>query len=376
MIGSVIVSDVEAAMARIAPLEFAAEWDNTGLLVGRGSDEAGSILLTIDLTAAVLDEARAGGANMIVAYHPPIFDPLRSLTDRDPRQRVLLESARAGIALYSPHTALDAAPGGVNDWLAEGLGAGDVRALNPHESLPETEQCKLVTFCPPDATDRLREALATAGAGRIGGYALCSFETLGTGTFLGGEGTSPTIGKPGRLERVQEARLEMVCPVAALPIAIATLKQFHPYEEPPIEVHPLRARPLRSIGQGRRVVLDEPQPLEELVTRIKKLLGVRALQVAAADDVPRQFESIGVCAGAGGSLLAAATAAGCRLFLTGEMRHHDVLAASAAGCTVLLAGHTSTERGYLQVLRRSLAALLPDATIAISRRDSDPLREV
>ncbi len=367
------VEQVSAALGTIAPLEYAADWDQVGLLVGGGDWEGSPLMLTIDLTAAVLREATEGGARMIAAYHPPIFEPLARLTASEPRQRIILDAARQGIAVYSPHTALDAAPGGVNDWIADCLGHGDVRALQPHEALPESEQCKVVTFCPPEAADRVRSALATVGAGRIGGYEHCSFEIRGTGTFFGGPATKPAVGRKGILERQEEVRLEMVCPERALPLAVATLRQFHPYEEPPIEIYRLLPRPLRNTGQGRRVVLDEKQAIGALVDRLKQRLGSDALQVAAAPDAPRRYGTIGICAGAGGSLRAAASEQGCELFITGEMRHHDVLAATAAGCTVVLAGHTATERPYLKVLRKKISAALPDLEVSISRRDTDPI---
>lgn len=360
----------------VAPLEHAADWDNVGLMVGARDWKAVSVLLTIDLTDAVLREAVDTGARMIVAYHPPIFQPLTRITDADPKQRIVLEAARRGIAVYCPHTALDAAPDGINDWIAAGLGEGDVRALRPRMTLPATEQCKLVTFCPTETVDRLRSALATVGAGRIGDYELCSFEIAGTGTFLGGSNTNPAVGRRGTLEHVDEIRLEMVCPEASLALAVTTLREFHPYEEPPIEIYRLQPRPQRHTGEGRRVVLDSRTPLPELVERIKRRLGVSRLHVAVGDGGPRGYRTIGLCAGAGGSLLQDALTQDCELFLTGEMRHHDVLAAQAGGCTVVLAGHTNTERGYLKVLRKRLHRSLPTIEIVVSRKDAEPLKEV
>jgi dinuclear metal center YbgI/SA1388 family protein len=361
-------------LERIAPPEYAAGWDNVGLLVGSPDWQATSALLTIDLTDAVLAEAADAAAGLIVAYHPPIFEPLTAITDGTPCGRVVLGAARRDIAVYSPHTALDAAPDGVNDWLARGLGKGDLRALETHASLPASEECKLVTFCPAEAAERVRNALATVGAGRIGDYELCSFEIEGTGTFHGGAETQPAVGRRGHLERVAEIRLEMVCPEASLALAVATLRQFHPYEEPPIEIYRLQARPQRGTGAGRKLVLDQKLTLGELVARAKKHLGVDQVRVATGHGAPRRYRTLGLCPGAGGALRPAATAAGCELFLTGEMRHHDVLRAQAEGCTVLLAGHTNTERGFLRVLRQRLDRALPDLTVSVSRRDADPMK--
>jgi dinuclear metal center YbgI/SA1388 family protein len=367
------VSEVVDTLQSLAPLDYAEEWDNVGLLVGSTTWSVDSILLTIDLTQEVMDEATDAGVGMIVSYHPPIFGPLKALTDRDVKQKIVLQAAAADIAIYSPHTALDAAPEGVNDWLASCVGQGDVRALRSHDILPQTEQCKVITFCPAEAVDTIRNGLAAAGAGRIGNYQLCSFEIDGRGTFLAGENTKPAVGRRGSLQRVDEVRLEMVCPRISLALAVIALREFHPYEEPPIEVHPLLGRPQRHIGAGRRVTLDQPTSLKSLVGRIKEQLGVRYLQVAQANEGAQRFERIGLCAGAGGSLLEDAIAQECTLYLTGELRHHDVLSAQARGCTVILAGHTNTERGYLKVLRKRMNDALESVSVIVSKRDADPL---
>jgi len=368
-----LVDDSIRALKIIAPLEYAAPWDNVGLLVGSPTWNADRALLTIDLTEPVLREAMELKAGLIVAYHPPIFEPMKSVTDATFKQRIILNAASEKIAIYSPHTALDAAPGGVNDWIAEGLGAGDVRALDHHEHLPETEQCKIITFCPAEAVDRIRDGLASIGAGRIGEYSRCSFEIGGRGTFLGNEASNPTRGRKGRFERVDEVRLEMTCPKAALALAAVTLKEFHPYEEPPMEILALLPRPQRNIGQGRRVVLDQSVSRGTLLERLKARLGVTQLMVAAGEGAPHEFTRIGLSAGAGGSLLQTAIDRDCQVFITGEMRHHDVLAAQARGCTVILAGHTSTERGYLSILQNRLAEMLAGAEVLVSKRDVDPL---
>lgn len=369
-----IVRDVIDVLETIAPLRYASEWDNVGLLIGSPKWTGDSVLLTIDLTEDVLSEAKSAGVNMIVAYHPPIFHPLKRLTDGEVRQAIVLEAARSGIAVYSPHTALDAAPGGLNDWLARGLGEGDVRALEPYESLPQSEQCKVVTFCPAEAVEAIRLGLATIGAGRIGNYQLCSFELRGHGTFFAGEGTAPTVGQRGELQRVDEVRLEMVCGKSNLALAVMTLREFHPYEEPPIEIYPLLPRPNRKVGHGGRVVLDQRVGVPVLIERIKKLLNVQRVSVAVGRGAPEEYQTIGVCAGAGAELVDAAIDQGCEAFFTGEMRHHEIVAAQARGCTIILAGHTNTERGYLTLLKQRLESTLPGRAINVSKTDVSPLR--
>jgi len=376
-----LVRDLVSAMERIAPAEYAEGWDKVGLHVGALRAEiAGPVLLTIDLTEPVIAEAVELGASAVLSYHPPIFKDLRSVTDATPKERIILTAARAGIAIYSPHTALDASPGGVTDWLCEGLSggapgkiAGDCRALMPHEEGGSSERVKIVTFVPEKELEKVRNALASAGAGRIGEYSVCSFSSAGVGTFLGGEGTSPAVGESGRLEIVGEHRLEMVCSKRALPLALQTLRRFHPYEEPAVDVYDLAPMPRRRIGAGRRLVLDQPATMRELGARLRRFLGTARVQLGAVGDAEKPVTTLAVIPGAGESLAPLAAREACEAFVTGEMRHHNVLAALHEGMHVLLAGHTNTERGYLSRLADRLQQELPGIQTRISKRDRDPL---
>ncbi|MDX2130789.1 MAG: Nif3-like dinuclear metal center hexameric protein [Planctomycetota bacterium] len=373
------VGDLVRAMERLAPLGQAAEWDKVGLLVGDSArDLSGPVLLTIDLTERVLREAVEMRAGAVVAYHPPIWEPLTRITDATPRQRVLLRAIEAGLAVYAPHTSLDAASGGMTDWLCEGLSGstqpgkilGDCRALVPHAREAPTQELKIVTFVPAASVEGVRDALASAGAGIIGQYTLCSFTTPGAGTYLGGEGTHPATGIPGRREEVAEVRLEMVCSRAALALALETLRRFHPYEEPAIDVYELVRQPRRNVGAGRRLQLDRPATVRELAERLKAFIRRPFVRFALADpDQDRVVSRVGVVCGAGGSHSREAARQGCEVFVTGEMAHHDVLGALHAGMSVILGGHTSTERGFLPRLRERLALEGFDARVSTMDRD-------
>ncbi len=374
-------------MESIAPLWLAESWDRVGLLVGSPERELrGPVVLTIDLTERVLAEAKAAHASAVIAYHPPIWEPLKQITDATPQQRIILHAIQLGLAVYSPHTALDAVRGGITDWLCEGLSgggpgkiAGDCRALQPIERVEQTQQVKIITFVPSAEAERVRNALATAGAGIIGNYNVCSFSTPGTGTFLGVEGANPAVGSVGTLQHVAETRLEMVCSRSALALAIETLRRFHPYEEPAIDVYDLRPKPLRSTGAGRRLVLDQPVTLRELAERLKSSVGRTSVRVADATPPGRPSEvvrTIGVCPGAGSSLAGTARAEGCDVFVTGEMSHHNVMAALHSGMSLILGEHTSTERGYLPRLAQRLTGMLPGVETLVSVADRDPLEVV
>lgn len=381
-----IVQELVDAMESIAPRKLKEDWDKVGLQLGAPQREiTGPILLTIDLTERVLQEAIDAKAGAIVAYHPPIFSPLESLTDRTHTERIVRGCAEAGIAIYTPHTALDAAEGGITDWLCEGVSApvgevregfiqGDCRALIPAIGGEPDREVKVITFVPSEHADQLRAALGTAGAGGIGKYKLCSFNTKGEGTFLPDEGANPTIGEIGSLTRVKETRIEMVCSKRALAIVIETLKQFHPYETPAYDIVELYPEPVRRVGPGRRLVLDRPASIETIADRLKHHLDRSRIRYALApehESKTHAFRTIAIVPGSGGMLWKDARDQGCELFITGEMTHHNILAARQSGISILLAGHTNTERGYLPRLRTRLQELLPSASLILSVSDQD-----
>jgi dinuclear metal center YbgI/SA1388 family protein len=378
----VLLRKVLKALETIAPLSLAEPWDNVGLLVepGHGSSErtVERVLLTIDLTKAVLEEALAADAELVVAYHPPIFHPLKRLVARDLRTRMLLTAIERNILIYSPHTALDAAEGGVNDWLANAVGEGTVEALAPSDIVDRNAELKLIVFVPKEHVEALRTALSReVGAGVIGDYSECSFELNGTGTFFGGEATNPVIGERGKLERVDEVRLELVCKRRALARAAAVIERVHPYEEPAWEVVPLLPKQHSAVGMGRKITLSPAEPLHVIVSRLKSELGMSELLLGAADRhrAGAPIETAAVCAGAGGSLLEKVFDVD--LVVTGEMRHHDVLAKLAAGVSVIVCGHTNTERGYLKTLARRLREpFAGDLVVTVSEADRDPLLSV
>ncbi len=381
-----IVQHLIDAIQTFAPIELAEPWDRVGLQVGRATRALdGPVLLTIDLTEPVMEEAIGMNAAAIISYHPPIWETLKRVTDGTPRERVIARALRSDIAVYSPHTSLDNAPGCMTDWLCEGVSgsetpgkiAGDCRALSPMAVRHPNQECKVVTFIPERDADRIRQALATAGAGIIGKYSVCSFAVLGSGTFLGEQGSTPVVGQAGRLEHVTELRLEMVCGRASLPLVLATLKQFHPYEQPAVDVYELLPQSDRAVGGGRRIVLDQPASLEEIARRVKKFLACSrcepSVHIAAAAGAGT-VTHVGVVCGSGAAQAEMARSEGCQALVTGEMKHHEVMEAINNGMSIILAGHTSTERGYLPRLARRLGDVLIGATFVVSAADQDPLR--
>lgn len=391
---TVTVAALRAAVDRVSPFRLAASWDNVGLLLGDPASTIARVILTIDLTEAVLDEALQAPrgtrearslttprapTTAVVTYHPPIFEPIRSFSAESAHGALLLRAARGLAGVIAPHTALDAVAGGVCDWLAEGLGEGLLAPLDPTLDLPTSEACMVMTKAPRDAIDRLRDAMSLAGAGRIGAYERCSFEVHGQGTFVGAASARPAVGRTQRFERVEESKLEMVASKSVLPSVLSALRAAHPYEEPPIEVTSLAARPSVREGHGRMLALLKPVTTQVAAARVARHLGIDATSIEMIErPVPRGARAshrlIGICPGSGASLLHGAIERGCTLFVTGEMKHHERLDALARGCEVLLAGHTETERGYLPRYRTQLMRALGGVPIECSRADRPPAR--
>ena len=360
-----LLSELVAALNDIAPTRNAESWDNVGLLVGDPARAVSKVMLTIDYTDAVAAEAQAAVCDAVVAYHPPIFQPLKRLTS----ENIVFDAIRRGVAIYSPHTALDVVDGGTNDMLADVLGLpADRSPLRLAQT--KASQLKLVTFVPEKDAERVSGALFEAGSGRIGAYTHCSFQTKGSGTFFGEEGkTNPTVGESGRLERAEELRIETVVPMSKVEAVIRALRKAHPYEEPAFDLNQLAAPP-EGLGQGRVAAFEKPVERAELFERIKRGLGVRHLLVAGpADGAVRRAA---VCAGACGDLLDDAISQRADLYLTGEMRHHDAIKAARAGVTVVCVLHSNSERAVMRRLKSRLEQALPGLTCLLSKADRDP----
>jgi dinuclear metal center YbgI/SA1388 family protein len=356
------VADLVEAMEAIAPSRLAAEWDNVGLLLGDPSSDVARVLLAIDCTRAVVAEATRERCGAIVSYHPPIFAPQKRFVAGSSA----FEALRAGLAVFSPHTALDVADGGTNDVLADVLGIGARAPLRP--ILPRDSEYKLVTFVPPEHVEAVSRAVFAAGAGHIGNYSSCSFRAAGTGTFFGEAGANPAVGTAGRLEEAPELRLETIVPTARIARVVDALRAAHPYEEPAFDLVRL-ASAAKPVGFGR-VGDVESATVRSLVERAKQALG--ASHVLVAGDLEAVVSRAAVCAGSGGDLVPDAIGSGAQLLLTGEVRHHDALRAVDAGLTVICARHSTSERVALAALQRRLSARLPGMSFVCSQEDREP----
>lgn len=349
------VKEIVSALEAFAPLRLAEDWDNVGLLVGDPEAEAKRVLLCIDYTRAVAEEAEPG--DLVVAYHPPIFQGMK----RVPAGSEVFRAIQRGVALYSPHTALDAAKGGTNDALADAIGLTDTRPLRPSTA---AEELKLVTFVPADALDKVSQALFAAGAGVIGNYAQCSFRTEGTGTFFGDESTDPQVGSKGQLETVREVRLETLVPGKKLAAVVQALRASHPYETPAFDLVRLAAAPEPTLGQGRIGTFTGSR--KELVERTK--LGLSLSHVLVAGALDGRCKTVAVAAGAGAALIDDAVKAKADVLVTGELKHHDALRCQSRGLAVVMTLHSNSER----IALAALGKVITGAPVVHSRSDRDP----
>lgn len=351
------VAEIAAALDAWAPPGQKLDYDRVGLQVGDPAAAVTRALVALDLTPAVVDEAEALGAELVVTHHPLLFRPLDRLTPDTSTGALALRLARAGIAYAAAHTNLDAAPGGVSFALAGRLGLVDVQFLAPLEGVLR----KLVTFAPAEAAERVRRAMADAGAGRIGDYEACAFTSGGTGHFRPTERSNPAVGRAGGPEEaVEEVRIEAEVFHWDVPRVVAAVRAAHPYEEVAYDVYPVEQAATRA-GFGAIGSLPEAEPLERFLRRVAERLGCDALRYVGEQD--KEILRVAVCGGAGHDLIKRALAARADAYVTADLTYHrffDALGPAGAPRVALVdAGHYETEAMTEGLLARWLAARFP-----------------
>lgn len=358
---AVSVNSIAELIERMAPKAWAEEWDNVGLLVGDGGGKVERILLALDPSPAVVQEAIDYGAELIVAHHPLLFRPLKNLRKDNIQAAIPLKLLEHGIAYYAAHTNLDQSRLSSSWTLGEALGLQNTEILAPSGS---EALLKLVVFVPQSHVESLREALAGVGVGEgttdgphSAFYVNVFFQALGEGTFLPLPGANPALGKIGELAHVQEARLESILPERLVGRALKALRKVHPYEEPAFDLIPLRNEG-RARGYGVIGVLPEEKALEQVGQHLKaRLLGheflaygydVSGLRIAG--QPAKKIRKIAIINGSGGSFVAKALARGADLLITGDVDHHQVLDALQGGMAVCDLGHFLSEAPMLKTL--------------------------
>jgi dinuclear metal center YbgI/SA1388 family protein len=369
-----VASWLEVLHARYPPAQAAA-WDNPGLQVGDPAWPVERVLVTLDVTPAVLDEAAETPGTLVIAHHPVLFRPLARLTPDSAPGRLALSAATRRTAVAAAHTNLDVTDDGAdtNHPVADLLGLRHVAPLTVE--LREGARLKLVTFVPPEAISDVLDAVSAAGAGRIGDYERCSFRVAGTGTFRALPGSDPYSG-PGIGEDAEEDefRLEVELPRRRAGAVVAALQAAHPYDEVAFDLVPLLDG--APLGFGRVGDLPEPLLLAEVADRVRTRLPAPHLRYAGPPDRP--VRRVAIVGGAGDSLLEAARASGADVYITGDLRHHVTLDALTVGLSLIDAGHHATEvaamPAFLDRLERAGRADGRTAPVVASRVPTVPWR--
>jgi dinuclear metal center YbgI/SA1388 family protein len=370
---AVTLRDVVAALDDAYPRHLAEDWDAVGLVCGDVGSEVGSVLLAVDVTEAVVDEALGAGVDLVVAHHPLLLRAVHGVGTDTVRGRLLHRLVTAGCGLFTAHTNADVAAPGVSDALARVIG---LTGLVPLDARAQDPMDQVVVQVPAGDRDRLVDALAAAGAGVLGEYARCAWSTTGVGTFEPGPDASPAVGSVGERAVVEEDRVEMVLPRQARERVLAALRTAHPYEEPAFQVLEL-AGWSGPRGLGRVGTLPQPMGLQTFAEHVAKVLPRTNAGVRIAGPVQAQVQRVAVCGGSGDSLIGAARDAGADVFVTADLRHHPVSDALAAGGPWLVdVPHWASEWPWLMGAReRILAALDPmgeHLDVTVSRTVTDP----
>ena len=324
---------------RAVPLEWALPDDPVGLQIGDPDQDVKRVAVSLEVTSKILQKAVRQKVDLLLVHHPLLFRPLKKIVETDAVQRLVRELIRRDIALYAAHTNIDLHPQGIAALWAKKLGCVNAHCV---AAKPQAGRLKIVTFVPADYTDRVREALAQAGAGVIGEYDLCSFTLQGTGTFRGSGRANPFVGRAGQLEREEEDRLEMVLPIKRRQAVIHALYTVHPYEEPAYDLYPLQDA--RGLEQALWVVeFEKKLSWAQFETRVKKSLPIPVTLVVVRPDTRRKIQTIALSTGSGNSLISCAASMGVDAYLTGEVGYHLLWEAEELGLNVLTVGHGASE---------------------------------
>lgn len=360
------IKEILQAIEQLAPLPLQESFDNSGVQIGDSNKEANGILLCIDVTEDVVDEAIRLGCNLIVSHHPLAFRSFKSLTGRTYVERCMIKACKHDIVVYAAHTNLDNAYGGVNYQLAKILNLQHVRILAPKEK----SLLKLVTFVPLAQAESVRGVLFNAGAGNIGGYDCCSYNVQGEGTFKAGSETNPFVGEKGKLHIESEIRIEVVLPQFRQREVLLALLAIHPYEEPVYDFYTLENEWARA-GSGIVGTLSEPMEEEDFLYFLKDTLHLSSIQHSAYRGKP--IRDVALCGGSGAFLIPQAIGYDADIFITGEAKYNDFYDVEDK---ILLAtvGHYESEICTKDIFHDLLSEKFPDLVLNMSQFDINPVK--
>ena len=368
-----IVQDVIDQLNDLAPLAYAEDFDNVGLLVGDKTQEVQGILVTLDTLESVINEAIEKKCNLIVSFHPIIFKGLKKLTGKTYVERVVIKAIQHNIAIFAIHTALDNAFQGVNAIICDQLNLQNKQILIPQKSTVK----KLTTYVPKDQEDQIREALFKIGAGNIGNYENCSFNTEGVGTFRGNEKSNPVLGEPGQLSKEQEIQVHITFQKHLESKILKTLFKVHPYEEVAYEITTLD-NDNQHIGMGMLGELSDPMDEASFLQFVKDKMKVSVIRHSELLNKP--IKKVAVLGGSGAFAIGAAKASGADILVTSDLKYHDFFSAEK-DIIVADIGHYESEQytkpfllDYLSKKITNFAPAFDLGRIILSNTNTNPVK--
>lgn len=359
------IKEILQTIEQLAPLPLQESFDNSGVQVGDISQEAKGVVVCIDVTESVVDEAIALGCNLIVSHHPLAFRSFKSLTGKTYVERCMMKACKHDIVVYAAHTNLDNARNGINYYLAAMLDLQNVRILDPQKG----KLLKLVTYVPHAYVETVRSAMFNAGAGCIGNYNSCSYGVKGEGTFRAEEGASPFCGEIGELHSEPETRVEVVLPSFRQSEVLRALISVHPYEEPAYDFYTLENEWMQA-GSGIVGTLPEAQDEEDFLYLVKDTFHLECIQHSACRG--KEVRDVAICSGSGAFLIPKAIGYGADVFITGEAKYNDFYDVEDR---ILLAtiGHYESEIYTKNIFFDLISKKYPTFAVYMSGADSNPV---
>jgi dinuclear metal center YbgI/SA1388 family protein len=341
-----------------APVYLQESYDNSGLLIGHPENEIKKVLITLDITEAIMEEALRKGCDFIISHHPLIFKGLKSITGKNMTERLVEKAIKSNIAIYACHTNLDNIYNGINEILSVKLGLTHTNVLVPKVDMLR----KLVTFCPDEHAEKVRTALFEAGAGHIGNYDSCSFNNIGKGSFRGDENTNPFVGEKGKFHFENETRIETIYPVYIEGKVIKALLFAHPYEEVAYDIYKLENK-FNQTGAGMIGELEQAMDETEFLHFIREV--TQAGCIRHSDFTGKKIKKVSLCGGSGSFLIKDAISAGANAFVTGDVKYHDFFEAENK---LLIAdvGHYESEQFAKELIYSILKNKFPTFAVLIS----------
>jgi dinuclear metal center YbgI/SA1388 family protein len=358
------LKEITDHLESIAPLAYQESYDNAGLICGSSDMEITAALICLDSTEAVLDEAIAMGCNLVIAHHPIVFSGLKKFNGKNYVERVIIKAIRNNIAIYAAHTNLDNVHDGVNAKIVEKLGLKNCRIL-----VPQKDKLKrLITFCPQDKADEVRNAMFSAGAGQIGNYDECSFNSMGTGTFRAGENTDPYVGKPGERHEEKEVKIETILPSHLESKVLSALIKAHPYEEVAYDLIPL-SNVHQEVGGGMIGELEETDEMTFL-KQLKTVMKAESVRFTALRG--KKVSKVAVCGGSGSFLLRDAIRAGADVFVTADFKYHQFFDAEDQ-IVIADVGHYESEQYTSELFYEILKEKFRTFALHLSKINTNPI---